>query len=255
VTPWNIADRNRTPEATRIHVPEVQPGQRIFVADQELVDNNPEEALPMAATARAQLGTNFEPSPYYYEATALLKMGQIDQAIEILTEAETKLDNLDGVRSADEPFYRTLIDLGFAEVYLQQAKNALDIADRATAETLLADARERANAAIEHDQYGEGLRRHRRDYQLEGNYEDAIAILDEAQTRPARSRPEHHHRQRPPAAVAGLQRGGWGIRRRKRPLRRRRIRLFTPSTSIRTTRTRTSFAWNRRLRGAIPAWR
>ncbi|PJF29165.1 MAG: hypothetical protein CUN52_09780, partial [Phototrophicales bacterium] len=90
-------------------------------------NNDPDTALPLAATEQARLGGLFNPYPFYLQAMAYLQKGEYNTAIAILTQAETILNNTAGTSAIsrdDARRYAPLINLGFANVFVQQAKNA-----------------------------------------------------------------------------------------------------------------------------------
>jgi tetratricopeptide (TPR) repeat protein len=186
VTAWPTGFIARTPQPTDLYLPDRPPDRQIELAAQSLQENEPATALPYAANARAQLGNLFEPSPYYYEAMALLQLGQPDRALEVLAQAEERLDNLQGVRGEDEPLYRTLIDLGFAQVYLKQAEDARAVYNLERASDLLQQARERSNrAAAVDNNFAQAYVVSADTYLLENRLQDALNVLNTAQAVPA----------------------------------------------------------------------
>ncbi len=182
ITPGQI---EITPIPTNPTLP-VQPGQAVLISDELLQGGNAEDAVPLLATARAQAGTVFDPNPYYYEALAYIALKNYDAAANILLEAEDRLDRLDGVRGEDEPFYRTVIDLGFAQLALAQARDAAEINDQSLVNDRLEEARSRTESAVEVDnQFSTAYVTLAEIERLQGQYNDAVSLLSAAQVFPS----------------------------------------------------------------------
>ena len=174
VTPFPI---EITPRPTS---PYIFPEGRVLQDLAQLIAQEDYEAvLEPAATARAGTSGVFDPNPYYFEAIALANTGNGESALEVLTEAETRLDNFDGVNSEDGVIYRPLIELGFAQVYLSQAEAAL--LARTSATELLRQARERAETAIELDALSaDAYLVLSRTYRINNEYQTALDTLTDA---------------------------------------------------------------------------
>jgi tetratricopeptide (TPR) repeat protein len=182
LTPWPTGQRDVIPEPTEIYVPD-DPEGNAETAIELLAEGDPNGALRYADFAIDNLGVDFEPSPYYYKAMALLDLGRLDDALLVLELAESRLDNLDGVRSDAVPRFRTLIDLGFAKVNVAQARAAIDNG-LGTERTHLSDSRDRTDAIVEVDPLMyEAYIVEADSYALEGSYDSALDVLDGAQER------------------------------------------------------------------------
>lgn len=121
ITPGQI---EITPRPTALNLPRVPIVPQVREADILINQGNAPTALPLLATARAQQGSVFDPNPYYYEAIAHLETNNVPAAQAILDEAQTLIDNLQGVRDDDVPRFSSLINLGRAQVALYQAEQA-----------------------------------------------------------------------------------------------------------------------------------
>jgi tetratricopeptide (TPR) repeat protein len=102
-------------------------------------------ALPTLESERELTENNFQPNPYYYEAVAYLEAGEIDEALDLLDEAESRLDERPNENFA------SLVDLGFAQVYWRQAEIARAEGATAEADDLTEQTLERAQSAIDGD--------------------------------------------------------------------------------------------------------
>ena len=92
-----------------------------------------------------------------------------------------RIDNNIGVAEADANIYQTLVDLGYAEIKLQQAEDALENFDPNTAATYLEEAREYTQVSRTVDPgMADAWVIEAKSYMLQARYEEAIAVLDEA---------------------------------------------------------------------------
>jgi len=104
-------------------------------------------ALPTLQAERERtFDARFEANPYYYEALARVAQGRYNDALEILEEAEGRLEE-----RSDDPSIPALIDAGYAQVYWALARQALDAGNPAGAQEPLAEMEARAEAAIQRD--------------------------------------------------------------------------------------------------------
>ena len=215
ITPTPSPTRDTTAEPTLTFTPTVDPfilprprelspqptdieflvqGADSFVLDavRLLEENNLEEVVPLMERSRFRQGTNFNPNPFYYEALAYAEQGQFNEALAILTEAEETIAS--GVR-INPVTAQALIDLGFAQVRLIQAEDALERGNPDGAETLAQQALERAEASYEftkdfpevhltiakahfiQDNYDEAFDTLVEGRELDGNEEDMNLIL------------------------------------------------------------------------------
>lgn len=104
-------------------------------------------ALPtLEAERRASVDGRFDANPYYYQALARIMQGRYSEAINILEDAEERLEE-----RPDEPSFRALVESGYAQAYWGQAKEALDAGNPQAAAPILEDMQTHAEAAIERD--------------------------------------------------------------------------------------------------------
>jgi tetratricopeptide (TPR) repeat protein len=74
-------------------------------------------ALPTISSERELTSTNFDPAPYYYEAIALVNLGDVTRAERIMEEAQSRLEEM---RELDRQEAEPLIHAGLAVVYAAQ---------------------------------------------------------------------------------------------------------------------------------------
>lgn len=123
---WPTGVEERTPQPTPVYL-SAQLNVALSTAVVAVQNNQPDVALPLAATEQARLGGLFNPYPFYLQAMAYLQQRNYESAIAILTQAETILNNTTGTSAIsrdDAQRYLPLINLGFAKVYVQQGRNA-----------------------------------------------------------------------------------------------------------------------------------
>ena len=180
---WPTKYIDYTPTPT-VYVLPVRPDIEVTRAMIAMATGSPDDlatALAHLDNSQAQLGRTFSPDPFYFQAITLLTLGRYNEAIDILTEAIERLDNAEGVSPEDIEPFRTLINLGFAEVYLQEAKDALAEGNDSAAATYLADARTYAvEARSIGNPMGKAFLVEAEAYRLSGQYEEAIGVLDGA---------------------------------------------------------------------------
>jgi tetratricopeptide (TPR) repeat protein len=102
-------------------------------------------ALPTLSAERANTVTRFNASPYYYEAIAQARSGDIPAALRTLREAEGRLEE------APNDNFKPLLDVGFAYVLLLQAAEISNSENQVRYRQLLSEAQERAEAAVAGD--------------------------------------------------------------------------------------------------------
>lgn len=175
ITPGRI---EVTPRPTELYLP-IAPGNVINNAAQAFRQEQYEAMIAPLATNRAQTGNVFNPNPYYFEALAHLRLGNASEALAILDDAENRLTNLIGVNAQDAAIYRPLINVAFAEVRLQQARDALVTSNRTAANGFIAQTKERTQAARQGDQrFARAYVLESEALRLEGNYQGAIDVLN-----------------------------------------------------------------------------
>lgn len=132
-------------------------------------------ALPTLRAERALTENRFNPNPYYYEALAELATGDADTALDIMDEAESRLDE------APNDNFQPLVDTGFAQIYWQLAQDAFASGSSTTAADYLTEMQERAESAMEGDPRLDVpyILLSRRFVQYD-DYDEAITILDQA---------------------------------------------------------------------------
>jgi tetratricopeptide (TPR) repeat protein len=136
-----------TARPTELEVPD-QPDRAVQDGARLISEGLYVEAAGTLAADRESLGETFNPNPYYFEAVALARNGEYRNALNIMTDAEAGLGR---VSSGDVNRYRPLVDLGFAEVYIEQANDAFATGSAAEGNQLLTSAIERLQAAITGD--------------------------------------------------------------------------------------------------------
>ncbi|MCU0481828.1 MAG: tetratricopeptide repeat protein, partial [Anaerolineae bacterium] len=181
---WPTGVEERTPLPTDVYL-EAQLNSGLSTAVVALQRNEPEVALPLAATEQARLGSLFNPYPAYLQALAYLQQDNPTTAINILTEAETRLNDTTGpnaISRDDARQYLPLVNLGFARVYIYQAKNAQARGLVNEVARLVALIKARSEAILElFPTFVEAHITLSEAYLLERDYSDAIARLSEAQ--------------------------------------------------------------------------
>jgi tetratricopeptide (TPR) repeat protein len=137
-------------------------------------------ALPTLASERANTSTRFNAGPYYYEAVALARSGDLAGALRILRDAEERLPE------APNDNFAPVVDVGFAYVLNLQAQDAALNGNTARVQSLASEAQERAQAAIQRDpRLVQSHLELARSLYLQGNATDAIAALDAGLQQPA----------------------------------------------------------------------
>ena len=171
-----------TARATDLYLPE-QADRFVRDAAVALDNEQPEVVAPTMEAERIQTSNVFNPNPYYYLAVSQAQLGNTDRALEVMEEAEQRL--ADDTNASDEPRYRALVNLGFAEVHIEQALDRLALGDLGGAQPFLELARERAQAVIDFDpRYTRAHILLAQSDALQGNYSAAITTLNEGQLFP-----------------------------------------------------------------------
>ena len=133
-----------------------------------------EVALPTLNVEVTRVASSFDPKPYYYLALAYVQKGDLDAAAEVMNEAEARLPE----RPNDN--FKPLVDSGIAYINLKQAEQAIADGNRNQANTNLANAEDRAQAAIEGDPRLElpyVILAER--YRINKDYDSAVSALDQ----------------------------------------------------------------------------
>ena len=169
ITPGSI---DAPPQATRIY-PDT--GSRPVNDAVALI--NQRQFAPAIATLEAERAASafsFNPSIFYYEAVARADAGDPRAALRIIGEAESRLSQ----RPDDTG--RPLVDTGYAHVFLELARRARDQGLGDEAGGYLAQAEERARAAIAGDPaLAQPYLLLARAFALDERYDDALAALDD----------------------------------------------------------------------------
>lgn len=164
----------RTPRPTRPPLPNIEIGvERSFAL---LNAGSYADAVATLEVERQLVSTNFNPNPYYASAIALMLDGQSDRAFEIMDEAAERAATVSG---ANAPIFESVVDLGYAEIHLLRAQQAIESGRSGTAD--LEEAITRADEVLAFDP--RTARAHilkARAAVLSGDYEDAQRILNEA---------------------------------------------------------------------------
>jgi len=181
---WPTGVEERTPLPTAVYLP-AQLNSGLSTAVVALQKNEPDVALPLAATEQARLGGLFNPYPAYLQAMAYSQQGDYTSALAVLTEAETRLNDTsspNAISRDDARQYAPLINLGFAQVFIRQAKNAQarGIVNEVT--RLVALIKERSETILEtFPTFVEAHITLSEAFVLERKYSDAITRLTTAQ--------------------------------------------------------------------------
>jgi tetratricopeptide (TPR) repeat protein len=170
-----LQDRNFPPTPTDVF-PEIS-NRRVSEGLLLIEQGNAPTALPMLATARAELGTTYDAAPYYYSALALIADDQLADAEQMMVEAEEQMEVV-GLREEDRLRQQPLIDTGFAQVYLAQAQAAYARRSPGTAADALNQVIERTNSAIAaQPRLATPYVLQARAHVLRENYDEALSIL------------------------------------------------------------------------------
>ncbi|MGQ9907216.1 MAG: tetratricopeptide repeat protein [Candidatus Flexifilum sp.] len=165
------ADPNNLPPPTAIYPPVFErPLQEAIVL---LNRGQVAAALPTIVAEVGLTGQSFSPNPYYYQAMALLEQGDFNDALDVLEEAEGRLDE------APNSNFAPLINSGYAQVYLRMAQDAQRRGDRRNAEAYYAQAQDFAEAAIQRDpRLDEPYLVLARCYAADRDYLEALRVID-----------------------------------------------------------------------------
>ncbi|MFN8449327.1 MAG: tetratricopeptide repeat protein [Anaerolineae bacterium] len=167
------------PRATEIY-PEILE-RSVYEAAQLVEQGNVSVALPTLDKERElTFDTRFDANPYYYQAMALVKQGRLDDALDILDEAndrvEERPDNL-----KIEPF----IDSGYAQVYWAMVEQAASIGNPVGADQALTQVIDHAQAAVDGDRrLAIGYILLAQAYTRQTRYSDALEILNQGLNAP-----------------------------------------------------------------------
>ncbi len=170
-------DRIFQPQPTAVY-PSLGGDQVLRNAVNLLNSGHPDEAQALLEDEKDTLV--FNPNPFYYEALAHIALGNPERGRQVLAEAQQRLEE---GRSDDTA--RSLIDSGFAQVWLALGEEALANNDLTTAREFLDQAQQSAEDAIgiSDDAVGdfnlaEPYLVIARRYRIDGNFDRAIEILD-----------------------------------------------------------------------------
>lgn len=176
-----VGNINATPRPTSLYLPE-PPGRSIIEAALLLETGQITEALPTLAAERLNTSRVFNPNPYYFEARALVANGQLARAEQLIAEAEGRLDEVNADQARR---YKPLLDLGQAEIEVQRGIDALAVRNLPAAQAAFRAARERLQAVLAFDtRYARAHVLLARTFALEGNYDQALAVLSQGQLAP-----------------------------------------------------------------------
>lgn len=160
-----------SPEATAIYPEVVDAPLRNAISFMDRGDLD--IALPTLASERENTSTRFNVAPYYYEAVAQARAGDLSRALRTLRDAEERLPE------APNDNFEPLLNAGFAYVLNLQARAALAEGNPARVQTAATEAQERAEVAVQRDpRLVQGHLELARSLELQGNIDDAIAALD-----------------------------------------------------------------------------
>lgn len=129
-------------------------------------------AIATLEAERAASALSFNPSVFYYEALAHADAGDLQAALRVMNEAESRLSQ----RPDDAG--RPLVDAGYAYVFLELARRARDQGQAGEASGYLAQVEDRARAAVAGDpNLAQPYLLLARAYALQERYDDALAAL------------------------------------------------------------------------------
>ncbi len=164
----------RTPRPTRPPLPNIEIGvERSFAL---INAGNYADAVATLEIELRAVSNNFNPNPYYASAIALMLKGESDRAFTVMDEAAERAASVSG---ADAPIFESVVDLGYAEIYLLRAQQAIESGKSGTAD--LEQAVKRADEALAFDP--RIARAHvikARAAALANDYESALQLLAEA---------------------------------------------------------------------------
>jgi tetratricopeptide (TPR) repeat protein len=160
------------PQATSIYPPVLEKPIEDSIS---LIDRGQASvALPTLRAERNLTENRFNPIPYYYEALAQVAEGNTDAALDIMDEAEGRLDE------TPNDNFAPLVDTGFAHIYWQLAQDAFSEGDNASALDYLNEMQDRAESALEGDpRLADPYILLARFHALGEDYDQAIDILDQ----------------------------------------------------------------------------
>lgn len=147
-----------------------------------------DQAAEILAVARSQQGVQegavggaFLPAPWYYEAVAHTRAGDYNSAQNVLDQASGHLERLEGVNQTNANIYMPLINLGYAELHLQQARDAFAVGNPSLGNVRVGESRERAEAVLAANPNLPGAYVTLAEaYMLTGDYDSALDVLAEA---------------------------------------------------------------------------
>ncbi len=158
--------------STEIYPPALEKGIRDSIG---LIDAGQYEvAIPTLVVEVTRVSNTFDPAPYYYQAIALVKNGQVDAAAQVMAEAERRLTD------TTSPPVRALVDTGMAYVELAQAEQFISARQRDSATSLLSTVEDRAENAIKADpRLEQAYLLLARRYALDRSFDLALGVLDQ----------------------------------------------------------------------------
>jgi tetratricopeptide (TPR) repeat protein len=166
---------NVTPRPTELDLP-VPPERPIIDSVRLIADEQYDIAIPTLQAEVQASGRVYNPNPYYYQAVALARSGEFGDALDLMEEAE---EGLTRVSSTDITRYRPLVELGFAEVFVEQAKDAFNRRNPGGAVQPLGQAQTRLEEALSlNPRLARAYVLLAQTYTLQGQYPAAIAQLD-----------------------------------------------------------------------------
>lgn len=140
--PQQLAAANpfEIPPATDVYPPILERAVQDAVA--AINSGNGAAALPTLQAEERLTENSFQPNPYYYQAMAYLQGGDTAAAIDVLEDAEGRLEE------APNSNFAPLVDSGFAQVYWALAQNAQTEGDTASASEYVDQLITRAETAM-----------------------------------------------------------------------------------------------------------
>lgn len=173
------------PEPTSLFLPDESISNQVRSAVELINVGDFEQAQERAASDRRTQGGRFSPNAYYYEALAYIGLDQQQDAIDTLNDAQERMDTFNGVAAEDVLVYQPLVNLGYAEVALDQGRDALEANNLTDARTFFEEARRLAQSTLDFDpRYVRAYELIAESHLLLNDYQSAIDILNSAQVVP-----------------------------------------------------------------------
>jgi tetratricopeptide (TPR) repeat protein len=186
-TRWPL-DRNNNPLYATPQPTDIYLGSRGNAVATAIVALNTESdyqtSIQRLESEQASGGARFEPHPYYFEALLHIRLGDYNQALATLDDAQYILDDVSEnavVGAAEARNLQPMINAGYMQVYLQQIRNAQTRNQTVRINELIELMEEQFTEAYEIDpSYGEPVLLMTEAYLIRRRFDDAIEITERA---------------------------------------------------------------------------